>query len=63
MIPLALAAGQQAEDLLNDRSDLVVARISGAVDGLLFDATQDSAFATAMLECFRHSFAADSGGR
>jgi maltose alpha-D-glucosyltransferase/alpha-amylase len=55
LLPLALAAGDQAAHLLEEAPYAVVARIQGASEGLLFDALSDPAFCAMLLEAVRSS--------
>ncbi len=57
MIPVGMATGQRADDLLKDHRELVITRVAGPAAGVLFDASQDSAFATAALDCFQRNCA------
>ena len=55
LVPLSVATGQAAENLLTYHADFVVARLSGDADGVLHDASYDPMFAGALLACFDRS--------
>ncbi len=49
LLPLAFAAEPQAAGIMKDTPQAVVARVRGAVEGVVFDAVYDSEFARALL--------------
>ena len=63
VVPLAIATGEQAERLLSESPLAVVARLSGDVPSVLYDAVVEPAFCKALLDAIRseQSFAGQSG--
>jgi maltose alpha-D-glucosyltransferase/alpha-amylase len=53
LVPLAFATGEQAVHLIEEAPHAIVARVHGKIEGLLFDALDDSAFCAMILEVIR----------
>src|SRR5205823_5916308 len=64
LLPLALAAGEQARRVLGSQPGVAVARLQGDVEGVLHDALYDPGFCTAVLEALgRGEVLPGEGGR